>query len=85
MTRWEYLTVKLHEFGGEEAELKRHNEYWVSEYGMLAIMQKLGEEGWEAICTIGRDLVFKRPLTETLTPKAAVIDIHSSTPAKSGR
>jgi hypothetical protein len=84
MTRWEYLTVKLHEFGGEEAELKRHNEYWVSEYGMLDIMHKLGEEGWEAVCTIGRDLVFKRPILDT-SSKSAVVDIRSSNPTKAGR
>jgi hypothetical protein len=58
--RWEYLSVKLHEFGAEEAELKRHNEYWVSEYGLLPLMNSLGEDGWEAICQVGRDLIMRR-------------------------
>lgn len=58
--RWEYLSVKMHEFGSEDAELKRHNEYWVSEYGLLPLLNSLGEDGWEAVCQVGRDLIFRR-------------------------
>ena len=73
MTRWEYLTVKMHEFGSDEAELKGHNEYWVSEYGLLKVMHKLGGEGWETVCTFGRDLIFKRPIMEGA--KSAVVEV----------
>jgi len=74
MRRWEYLIIKLHEFGSEEGEKKRHNEYWVSEYGMLLLLTKLGEQGWEAVCQIGRDLVMKRP-SEGAVPDAAVVEM----------
>jgi hypothetical protein len=72
MRRWEYLIIKLHEFGSEEGELKRPNEYWVSEYGMLQLLTKLGESGWEAACNIGRDLVLKRAAGEGLAAVAVV-------------
>ena len=74
MRRWEYLIIKLHEFGSEDGEKKRHNEYWVSEYGMLPLLTKLGEQGWEAVCQIGRDLVMKRP-TEAAVPDAAIVEM----------
>jgi hypothetical protein len=74
MRRWEYLVVKLHEFGSEEGEKKRHNEYWVSEYGMLLLLTRLGNEGWEAVCQIGRDLVMKRP-AEGAVPESAVVEM----------
>ena len=58
--RWEYLTVKLHEFGSEDAEEKRQNEYWVSEYGLLTLLNTLGEDGWAVVCQVGRDVVMQR-------------------------
>ena len=75
MSRWEYLSVKLHEFGSEEGELKRHNEYWVSEYGLLALIQRLGEDGWEATCQIGRDVIMKRPLAELSKDGRAAVEM----------
>ena len=58
--RWEYLTVKMHEFGLEDAEEKAHNEYWVSEYGLLTLLNSLGEDGWAVVCQVGRDVVMQR-------------------------
>lgn len=75
MRRWEYTSVKLHEFGSEEGELKRHNEYWVSEYGLLALLQKLGEDGWEASCQIGRDVILKRPFPDMAQDGRAAVEI----------
>jgi hypothetical protein len=72
MRRWEYLIIKLHDFGSEEGELKRPNEYWVSEYGMLSLLTRLGESGWEATCNIGRDLVLKRSTGEAIASHAVV-------------
>jgi hypothetical protein len=80
MRRWEYLIVKLHEFGSEEGEKKRHNEYWVSEYGMLSLLTRLGDEGWEAVCQIGRDLVMKRMVEAGAA--AAVVDMKVIEAAK---
>ena len=75
MRRWEYLSVKLHEFGSEEGELKRPNEYWVSEYGLLALIQRLGEEGWEAACPIGRDMIMKRPYPDIPKDGRAAVEL----------
>lgn len=61
MERWEYLSIKLYEFGSDEAELKRPNEYWVSDYGLLTLLRQLGQEGWEVTCQVGKDLICKRP------------------------
>ncbi len=61
MKRWEYMAVKLYEFGSDEAELKRPSEYWVSDYGLLPLLHQLGEEGWELTCAVGRDVLLKRP------------------------
>lgn len=71
MQRWEYLTAKIHEFGGDEAEVRRPGEYWVSEYGLLDLLQKLGGEGWEAVCNVGRDIIFKRETTAANPKKVA--------------
>lgn len=71
MQRWEYLSVKLHDFGDDSGEMKRPGEYWVSEYGMLDLVQRLGSEGWEVVCNVGTTLMFKRPL-EGASKKAVV-------------
>ena len=76
MKRWEYLAVKLYEFGSEEAEEKRHNDYWVSDYGLLPLLNKLGEEGWEAVCQVGRDVILKRAY-EGASRDFAIADVET--------
>ena len=84
MTRWEYLAVKMYEFGSEEAEEKRHNDYWVSDYGLLPLLNKLGEEGWEAVCQVGRDVIMKRQYSGA--PRDQVIaDVSARERIKTGR
>ena len=77
MTRWEYLSVKMYEFGSEEAEEKRHNDIWVSEYGLLPLVNKLGEEGWEAVCQVGRDLLLKRPFEGSAAEGRAAVEMDA--------
>ena len=72
MTRWDYLSIKLYEFGSDEAELKRPNEYWVSDYGLLALLRQLGTEGWEVCCQVGKDLIGKRPASSDIPDRAVV-------------
>jgi hypothetical protein len=83
MRRWEYLTVKVYDFGSEEAELKRHNDYWVSESGFLPLISRLGTEGWEAVCQSGRDLVMKRPADDS--KEHAVVDMEAREKLRTGR
>ena len=84
MTRWEYCAVKMYEFGSEEAEEKRHNDYWVSDYGLLPLLNKLGDEGWEAVCQVGRDVIMKRPY-EGEARDHAVVDMKSMERIKAGK
>ncbi len=84
MARWEYLAIKVYEFGSEEAEEKRPNEYWVSDYGLLPLLKKLGEHGWEAVCQVGRDVIMKRP-GQSSSSDTAVVDVDARERAKAGR
>jgi len=75
MKPWEYMAVKLYEFGSDEAELKRPNEYWVSDYGMLPLLRQLGEDGWEVACAVGKDVILKRQM-DANRPDRIVADVH---------
>ena len=77
MVRWEYLSVKMYEFGSEEAEEKRHNDIWVSEYGLLPLLNKLGEDGWEAVCQVGRDVLLKRAYEGPPRDTRAAVEMDS--------
>ena len=82
MKPWEYMAIKLYEFGSDEAELKRPNEYWVSDYGMLPLLRQLGDEGWEVACAVGKDLILKRQAGESAM--RAVADVHRAADRMAG-
>ena len=83
MRPWEYMAVKLYEFGSEEAEMKRPNEYWVSDYGVLPLLQELGDQGWEVACSVGKDLILKRE-ADTDRSNRAVAEVHRASGRMAG-
>lgn len=83
MTKWEYLTLKVYEFGSDEGEEKRINDWWVSEAGVLPLLNKLGEDGWEAITQVGRDLIMRRSY-EGEPPARAVVEVPKKVGITSG-
>ncbi|MEA2553357.1 MAG: hypothetical protein QOJ65_1533 [Fimbriimonadaceae bacterium] len=77
MVAWEYLTVKLYDYGSPEGEEKNPKDFWVTPDGLLALMDRLGAQGWEAVTRAGVDVIMKRPMPERSAPQHAVVAVEA--------